>query len=46
MTAVAISMVAVVVAAEPKTSERMSDTTGREERSMEIPPKTDRRMDS
>jgi hypothetical protein len=39
------STVAVVVAV-PKTSERMSDTTVREERSMEIPPETDRRMDS
>jgi hypothetical protein len=46
MTVVAMSSVAVVVVAVPKTRERISDTTGREERSMEIPPETDRRMDS
>jgi hypothetical protein len=34
--------VAVVVVAVPKTSERISDTTVREERNMEIPPETDR----
>jgi hypothetical protein len=35
--------VAVVVVAVPRTSERMSEATVREERNMEIPPETDRR---
>ena len=38
--------VAVVVVAVPRTSERMSDTTVREEGYMDITPVTDSRMDS